>query len=360
MAARRHQAYDPATETWQDVAPLPVTLDHIQGAAVDGKVYYVGGLRDWPGPHVSSVHVYDTATNRFSRGAPMPRGRGAGGVVAHGGKVYYAGGLSDGRAVPWLDAYDPATRHVVPAAGHAARARPLPGSGRRRTRSTRSADARDLSGARSPRPTPTTSRRANGKATSRLFPRRRGGFAAAALGDTVYVIGGETPGRTLTSVEAYDTRTDTWHTLDPMPTARHGVQAAVCDGGIFVAAGGAVAESSARSLRLRGLRPRDDTACGREGEPTSEAPGFAPFGLEGAVLRLADVPPVRTGRAALRVPAERPDQGVHRRAASRGNYRVIATEAIDAIQSIPNHDDDGSSATDFDATLRVLWQKLTS
>ena len=38
----------------------------------------------------------------------MPRPRGAGGAVAHGGKIYYAGGLQGGRAVPWLDVYDPA------------------------------------------------------------------------------------------------------------------------------------------------------------------------------------------------------------------------------------------------------------
>ncbi len=40
-----------------------------------------------------------------------------------------------------------------------------------------------------------------------------------------------------------------------------------------------------------------------------------------------------------------------------GDYRVTATETIDAIQSIPNHDDDGSSSTDFDSALRVIRQK---
>jgi glucose/arabinose dehydrogenase len=43
-----------------------------------------------------------------------------------------------------------------------------------------------------------------------------------------------------------------------------------------------------------------------------------------------------------------------------GDYRVTATEIIDSIQSIPNHDDDGSSATDFAAAMRVLWEKVGS
>ena len=43
---------------------------------------------------------------------------------------------------------------------------------------------------------------------------------------------------------------------------------------------------------------------------------------------------------------------------SSGDFRVTETEEIDAIQSIPNHDDDGSSATDFESALRAIWRKL--
>ena len=69
-------------------------------------------------------------------------------------------------------------------------------------------------------------------------PTPRGGFATAVLGRKILVIGGEGGGKAYDTVEAYDTTNNTWRTLEPMPTARHGIQAAVCDGGVYVAAGG--------------------------------------------------------------------------------------------------------------------------
>ena len=108
-----HQQFDPQTGQWTNVAPLPVSggtnLDHIQGVAYGGKIYYIGGLTSWPDVEVGTVYIYDPATNTFDTGTPMPRPRGAGGVAVHDGKIYYAGGLQDGIAVNWLDVYDPET-----------------------------------------------------------------------------------------------------------------------------------------------------------------------------------------------------------------------------------------------------------
>ena len=127
-----HQAYDPAGDSWSSVAPLPANVDHIQGVELGGLVYYVGGLRSWPEPAVATVLVYDPAADRFDRGTPMPRPRGAGGVAAWRGKIYYAGGLNDGKAVPWVDAYDPATRTWERLPDMPRAARPFPGGRRRR------------------------------------------------------------------------------------------------------------------------------------------------------------------------------------------------------------------------------------
>ena len=70
-----HEVYNPATDTWSTIAPLPKKLDHIQGVTVGGLIYYIGGLESWPGPHVNTVYIYNPATNTFQQGAPMPRGR---------------------------------------------------------------------------------------------------------------------------------------------------------------------------------------------------------------------------------------------------------------------------------------------
>ena len=108
------EEYDPGTDAWRDVAPLPQRLDHIQGVALDGLVYYVGGLSAFPQPAVGTVSIYDPATDSFRQGAAMPRPRGAGGVAVHDGKIYYAGGLADGEAVAWFDVYDPRTDSWTP------------------------------------------------------------------------------------------------------------------------------------------------------------------------------------------------------------------------------------------------------
>jgi hypothetical protein len=38
-------------------------------------------------------------------------------------------------------------------------------------------------------------------------------------------------------VDAYDPATDSWRSMAPMPNPRHGIQGAVCNGGIYIAGG---------------------------------------------------------------------------------------------------------------------------
>jgi len=233
---REHEVYDPAIGRWRDAAPLPVSVDHIQGVELGGLVYYIGGLTAWPEPHVDAVLAYDPATDAFEERAPMPRGRGAGGVVAHDGRIYYLGGLHDGDAVAWVDVYDPVAnrwsrlpdmprvRDHFQAAVVGDRLYAIGGRDVDIDATTDAVDVFDLGrgvwdeGA-APLPTP------------------RGGFAVAVVGDEILVIGGEGGGKTFDTVEAYDTRRNRWRELAPLLHARHGISAAVC-GGVYVAAGG--------------------------------------------------------------------------------------------------------------------------
>jgi N-acetylneuraminic acid mutarotase len=235
------QVYDPATNTWSTVAPLPAPtpLDHIQAAAVNGKIYYIGGLTGWPGPSVGSVYIYDVASNTFSTGAPMPSGRdrGAGGIAVYNGKIYIAGGLHAGITVGYFDVYDPATDawSSLPALPHRRdhfQAAVIGNrfwaiGGRISSASQRVSynEAYDFS----------TGTWLTGFAP---LPTLRGGFATAAFGTEVVTIGGEGGGSTFNTVEAYNTATNTWRTLTPMPTARHGIQAAIWNGSAYIAGGG--------------------------------------------------------------------------------------------------------------------------
>jgi len=235
------QVYDPATNSWSTVAPLPapVPLDHMQAAALNGKVYYIGGVTNWPETSVGSVYVYDVATNRFSTGAPLPAGRdrGAGGIAVLNGRIYLAGGVHDGTTVAWFDVYDPAANSwtSLPDMPHRRdhfQAAVVGGrfwaiGGRISSAATRVGYTEAF--------TPTSGSWAAGFAP---LPTLRGGFATAVFGTEIAVIGGEGGGATFATVEAYDTATNGWRTLTSMPTARHGIQAAMWNGGAYIAAGG--------------------------------------------------------------------------------------------------------------------------
>ena len=236
----QQEVYNPATDTWRTVKPLPRKLDHIQSVAIDGKIYYIGGLAGWPKPSVDTVYIYDPERDSFTQGAPMPEGRdrGAGGVAVYDGRIYYAGGLHDGKAVAWFDVYDPArgswsTLEDMPTPRDHFQGAVVGGTfyaigGRDTTinATVSVVEAYDFSK----------------KTWSTLdtdLPTPRGGFATAVLGDEIFTIGGEGGGKAYDEVEAYNPTTNTWRTLAPMPTARHGIQAAVCNVGVYIAAGGA-------------------------------------------------------------------------------------------------------------------------
>jgi hypothetical protein len=241
----RQQVYDPTTDSWSDVAPLPHALDHFYGVALNHKIYYIGGLTTWPSGNVGYVSIYTPATNSVSSGAPMPRSRGAGGVAAYQGKIYYVGGLNGGVAVPWFDVYDPATNtwatlpNMPRAADHlqavvvGTKLYAISGRNEAIDATTAEVDAYDF----------TTGKWTTGYAP---IPTPRGGYAAAAFGNTIIVAGGEGGGQAWNTVEAYDTVNDSWSTLPSMPTARHGTEAAVCDGGMYIP-GGSTKEGRAPS-----------------------------------------------------------------------------------------------------------------
>ncbi|HEX5017082.1 MAG TPA: kelch repeat-containing protein [Actinomycetes bacterium] len=233
----RQQKYNPAQNAWSEVAPLPVSIDHIQGVEVGGRIYYIGGLIEWPDVEVGTVYVYDPQTNTVSQGSPMPRPRGAGGVAVHDGKIYYAGGLSNGEAVPWFDVYDPATDTWAQL--------PNMPTARDHFHAAVLDDQFWAIGGRDAAIDATVTVNesfdfGSGEwvAGHAALPTARGGFAVARLGSELLVIGGEGGGQVSNVVEAYEPATDTWRTLAPMPTARHGIQAVTCNGSVYVAAGG--------------------------------------------------------------------------------------------------------------------------
>ncbi len=186
------EAYDPATDRWTAKAPLPVGLHHAGIGAVGRRLYVIGGYKQsglsvWQA--VATVYAYDPASDTWTERASMPTARGALAVAVHDGRLYAIGGY-DGKAnSAAVEVYDPEA---------------------------------DQWTARAPLPTP------------------RDHLAAAAVSGKIYAIGGRLKGdyrRNLSVTEAYDVGADRWTRVADLPTARSGITAAQVDGMIYVLGG---------------------------------------------------------------------------------------------------------------------------
>jgi N-acetylneuraminic acid mutarotase len=106
------QVYDPATLRWTLGPSLPHPIHHIMAAAVDGKLYVMGGEIDGassgrPPTFVAHTWVHDPAVGGWVARAPMPTARSGGGSAVVDGRIYVAGGRPPGGSA--FEVYDPAT-----------------------------------------------------------------------------------------------------------------------------------------------------------------------------------------------------------------------------------------------------------
>lgn len=202
--------YDPATDSWKELAPMPTPRGSANAVAVDGKIYVIGGAHAnvpgkpgteplWVGvPQIvtGAVEEYDPATNSWRKRAPMPTGRNHFFAAAVDGKIYAINGRLGTSFVTMSDVtdiveeYDPKT------------------------------DAWRYIG---------------------RSPTKRGDVAGGVLNGRIYVTGGEYEeprGKvTFWAFEAFDPKTNSWQILPHIQIARHGFAAAFL-GSDFHAAGG--------------------------------------------------------------------------------------------------------------------------
>jgi N-acetylneuraminic acid mutarotase len=107
-----HEAYDPVTDTWMRLQPMPTPRNHLGAAAAGGRLHAVLGRAD--GNYILTTHeVYDPATDSWSTAPEVPTGRSGVAVLEHGGLVYAFGGerLDEGnrRTFDAAERFDPAT-----------------------------------------------------------------------------------------------------------------------------------------------------------------------------------------------------------------------------------------------------------
>jgi N-acetylneuraminic acid mutarotase len=113
--------YDPATDRWDRLAaPLKTLREHLAAAALDGKLYVVGGR--WHGSgNSAALEIYDPGANAWRRGPDMPTRRGGLTAAPINGRIHVTGGedLNTGETFDAHEVYDPATDRWT-------RAAPLP------------------------------------------------------------------------------------------------------------------------------------------------------------------------------------------------------------------------------------------
>ena len=86
--------YDPSTDSWAALAPLPVALARARGvysfSPSQGSFCVFGGVNQ--STVLDTTYIYDVSDNTWSTGAPMPAPRYLPNVVYYGGKIFVIGG----------------------------------------------------------------------------------------------------------------------------------------------------------------------------------------------------------------------------------------------------------------------------
>ncbi len=120
-----HHIYDPAADKWFDGAPLPRGANHVAVAAMEGRVYALGGFLEQNRNPDTNAYAYDAAADKWTNIAPLPRARGAAATAILDGKLHLIGGAgaptAERASVGWHEVYDPKadkweTRKALPGA----------------------------------------------------------------------------------------------------------------------------------------------------------------------------------------------------------------------------------------------------
>ena len=202
------EMYDSKTDIWTRKTDMP-TSRITSTAVVNGKIYAIGGKkihkrRIGPGwgydiTELATVEMYDPVTDTWTQKADMPTIRSAGTCVVDG-KIYVIGGTAFNnikKKKPWrldtVEVYDPAT---------------------------------------------------DTWAKARKMNHARAGPAISVVDGKIYVMGGtgwpnipNHPGPFLSSIEAYNPKTNQWKEIGDMPDAKSSHTASVINGKIYVIGG---------------------------------------------------------------------------------------------------------------------------
>lgn len=209
-------------EAWQEGPALPGPWAENVAVALDGRIHVLTGRRpaglenaEWNHQADVTAHLMlDPASGDWTTRAPSPSARNSAAAAVLNGRIHVVAGRTvSGGNTPVHEVYDPASNRWSLAA-------PLP-------------------------------RPARG-------PHGSGGLAAASVGDTLYMFGGEwfeEGGGVYDEVWAWRDGADAWESAGTMPTPRHGLGAHALDGAIYTIGGAAQRGAAGTSAVVEVFRP---------------------------------------------------------------------------------------------------------
>lgn len=236
---RSFESYDPKTNHWDALAPLPCKLNHCGVAAWGSRIFVSGGFHDLRQKKWSRrLLVYDIGKDRWSELDPLPGFRHKHFMIARDGWLHLLGGLRTEEV--W-------SYHVNTGRWDRDRITPFP---EKRDHIGVLQDQNHIyvvGGRRDRAASEDCWRYDFDSRTWKTFaqlPAARGAPVVALYDGRIHVVGGED----LETKQVYrrhdilDLSTGRWTTGAPLPRGRHGMASAIIDGRWFVIGGGRLAE----------------------------------------------------------------------------------------------------------------------
>ncbi len=225
-----NECYDPATNSWTTACVMLSPNCRFAAAAVGGKIYALGGD---DGSYSNRNEEYDPSTDSWTSKTSMPTARLGVAADTAEGKIYVFGGASSTGYLAITEEYDPssdswATRASAPTARYYLTAAACGGKiyvigGESASGEVGANEEYD----------PTT----DSWTVKAPLPVPCSQSGAAELGGKIYVIGGLSEGDPLDINYCYDPSTDSWSSESPLPTARRGLCVISVGGGIYAIGG---------------------------------------------------------------------------------------------------------------------------
>jgi len=241
------QAYDPASNIWNNLAPMPTARYEVGVAELNCLLYAIGGNPGCGSSGLSAVEAYNPGSNSWSTLAPLPTGLAQPGVVSANGKIYAIGGWShNGIVVYSVYCYDPAAnswslKTPIPVEFVSCGGAAVAVNGIIYAIGTINASGQ-CQGVYAYDPV------ADAWTAKTSMPTARSGCAAAEVHGIIYVAGGYTSSGTSATVEAYNPATDSWSTVTPLPFPLYTASAAAANGTLYVMGGYDVSFSTVGSV----------------------------------------------------------------------------------------------------------------